>query len=274
MKMRPLLSIIMPAYNAGEYIEEAIESVLYQSFYNWELLIVDDGSTDNTASIISSFDDPRIQCFQQENKGVASARNLALREMKGEYFCFLDADDVLPPNSLKSRIEVFELNPHLSFVDGLVVYKDRALDKTLKVYQPDFNGHPYKELIKINPRCYFGLSWMIKRNLGIEYLFEENMTHAEDLFFYISISDGKLYDYTSEEVLYYRISGRSAMANLEGLENGYYKLYKNLKASASVTVWDLAYLKFKIIKIMMLSHLFDGKSLERSIKVFFRYLVA
>jgi teichuronic acid biosynthesis glycosyltransferase TuaG len=274
MKLHPLVSIIMPVYNSEDYIREAINSVLNQSWPYWELLVVNDGSADNSEKIILSFNDSRIRYFSQTNKGVAFARNVALKVMQGDYFCFLDADDVLPQKSLEARIKVFKQNPQLSFVDGLVVYKDGSLNKTLRTYQPRFKGYPYKELVKVDRKCYFGLSWMIKREPQVEYTFKVNMTHAEDLYFYISISERKLYDYAKEEVLYYRISGKSAMANLIGLEDGYYKLYKNIKRNLPVTAWELVYLKLKLIRIMALSHCFDGKRPERSLKVFFRYLFA
>lgn len=264
----------MPAFNAEEYIKEAIQSVIDQCWDRWELIIVDDGSSDKTAEIISAYHDPRIHYFYQKNKGVAAARNLALSKIRGDYFCFLDSDDILPPRSIEARIQVFIKKPTVSFVDGKVLYKNASLSEQLKTYQPDFKGFPFSELIKINPACYFGLSWMIKREADKVYLFKEDMTHAEDLFFYISIAEGKLYDFTMEEVLHYRITGSSAMTNLKGLEEGYYKLYQNIKKSTSVATKELIYLKLKITKIMVLSHCFDGKRPDRSMAAFFRYLFA
>lgn len=270
----PLVSVIMPVYNTEKYVHEAVNSVINQSYTNWELLVVNDGSLDKSESVIKSFKDPRIRYFKQDNKGAAAARNVALREMKGDYFCFLDSDDVLPPNSIEARFQVFMEKPDVSIVDGKVIYVNVSLSERLKTYQPGFKGVPFKRLIKISSTCYFGLSWMIKSDSSIKYTFNENMTHAEDLFFYISISEGKLYDFTREEVLYYRITGSSAMANLEGLEEGYYKLYQNIKEISSVSFWEKVYLKMKITKIMMLSHCFDGKSPKKSIKVFFKFLFA
>ena len=113
----PLISIIMPAYNAEKFISAAISSVLDQTYSNWELLIVNDGSTDSTLEIIGSFRDDRIHTFNQENYGVSASRNIALKYMKGSYFCFLDADDMFPSISLESRLFMFQSNPELTFVD-------------------------------------------------------------------------------------------------------------------------------------------------------------
>ena len=97
------VSIIMPVYNAGKYINRAIDSVINQSFQNWELLIINDGSTDDSEHKINEYSDKRIKYFQQINQGVSSARNQGLRHMNGGYFCFLDADDYLPSGSIESR---------------------------------------------------------------------------------------------------------------------------------------------------------------------------
>src|SRR3954465_7326609 len=97
---QPLITVIMPAYNAESYISDAIRSVMSQSYENWELLVVDDGSDDKTAEIITSFTDHRIRYFRQVNKGVSAARNLALTQLRGDYFCFFDSDDILPRKSL------------------------------------------------------------------------------------------------------------------------------------------------------------------------------
>jgi glycosyltransferase involved in cell wall biosynthesis len=110
----------MPAYNAEKYIAEAINSVLNQSYPEFELLVINDGSSDQTAKIIRSFFDSRIKYFKQNNQGVSSARNTGLENMKGVYFCFLDADDVMPQDSLKSRLEIFNSNNKIDFVDGKV----------------------------------------------------------------------------------------------------------------------------------------------------------
>ena len=100
-----LVSIIMPAYNCGRFIREAIDSVLAQTYTAWELLIVDDCSTDNTAAVIASYRDERIHYMRNErNSGAALSRNKALREAKGKYIAFLDADDTWMPEKLERQI--------------------------------------------------------------------------------------------------------------------------------------------------------------------------
>lgn len=102
-----LISVVMPAYNAEKFIAESIESVLAQTYNNWELLIVDDGSTDNTKTIIKGFciKDQRIKYYYQENGRQGKARNLALKHAHGKYIAFLDADDLWLPEKLHLQLE-------------------------------------------------------------------------------------------------------------------------------------------------------------------------
>lgn len=113
MKKQPLVSVIMPSYNCEKFISDSIESVLNQSYENFELIIVDDISTDKTVSIIKKIkkQDKRIKLFILESKGgPAIARNKAIKEAKGKYIAFLDSDDLWKPNKLKKQIEFMEKN--------------------------------------------------------------------------------------------------------------------------------------------------------------------
>lgn len=106
-----LVSIIMPTYNCGRFIKESIDSVLSQTFTNWELIIVDDCSNDDTQDIVHSYIDPRIHYWQNEqNMGAALTRNKALRKAKGHYIAFLDADDLWLPTKLEQQIAFMKQN--------------------------------------------------------------------------------------------------------------------------------------------------------------------
>lgn len=113
-----MISIIMPAYNSEKYISEAIESVLSQSYTDWELIIVDDGSIDRTSKIIDKYaeKDSRIKAFHRKNSGVSAARNFALDNICGEYVTFIDSDDVYHTERLKIMHSVFEQNPECDAV--------------------------------------------------------------------------------------------------------------------------------------------------------------
>jgi glycosyltransferase involved in cell wall biosynthesis len=103
--MTNLVSIIIPCYNAEKFIAETIQSVLNQTYTNWELIVIDDGSKDNSSKIITSFlTDSRINYYYQENKGVSIARNHGISKVNGVYIAFLDADDVWTPTNLEEKI--------------------------------------------------------------------------------------------------------------------------------------------------------------------------
>ena len=111
--MNELVSIIMPSYNTADYIGETIESVLAQTYLNWELIIVDDCSTDNTDSVVAKFADARIRYLKNEcNSGAAIARNRALREAKGRWIAFLDSDDLWHPEKLERQVAFMQQNDY------------------------------------------------------------------------------------------------------------------------------------------------------------------
>ena len=109
--MNNLVSIITPAYNAEKYIKDTIESVIAQTYENWEMIIVDDASKDNTVNIIKNYQqkDRRIKLISlNENQGVANARNIAIQNAKGIYIAFLDADDIWEKDKLKKQIQIIK----------------------------------------------------------------------------------------------------------------------------------------------------------------------
>jgi len=133
MTERPLVSVVIPAYNAAKYLAESVASVLAQTYGPFEILVCDDGSTDGTAEVAKNFGPP-VRYFRQENKGPAAARNLGLRNAAGKYIAFLDADDLWHPRKLELQIALMEAVPDVSlcgtskkpFKDGTVVTWDKA----------------------------------------------------------------------------------------------------------------------------------------------------
>ena len=99
-----LVSIVVPVYNAEKYIRECIDSIINQKYQNIELILVNDGSTDNSYDIINGFNDNRIIIINQENQGVSTARNIGIEAAKGDYFCFVDADDLLETDFIYSMV--------------------------------------------------------------------------------------------------------------------------------------------------------------------------
>jgi len=149
------ISIIMPTYNGSKYVIETIESVLNQTFQNFELIIIDDGSTDNTVELISNLS-PKIRLICQENKGIAQARNTGLESASGEYIAFIDHDDIWHPEKLSLQVAYLENNQQVG-----VVYSSYIRWKSTKPYpfevkhidsklDDELSGWIYHHLLLIN----------------------------------------------------------------------------------------------------------------------------
>jgi glycosyltransferase involved in cell wall biosynthesis len=147
MSDNPLVSILMPAYNAEKYIGTAIEGILNQTFTDFELIIVNDGSKDCTKDVILSYKDERIKYYEQENQGVARTLNNGLKFCRGKYIRRHDADDLSTPNSLNEQVEFMEKHPEVGLVSSRQVYMTENGKKCKKYGLPNdafFEGKPYK----------------------------------------------------------------------------------------------------------------------------------
>ncbi len=223
----------MPVFNGEKYISEAIKSVLNQSHSNLELLIIDDGSKDATLDIVNKFNDERIKYFRQENEGVSAARNVGLKNVCGEFLCFLDADDILPKDSIHDRLVVFKND--VNFVDGRVEYVDSTNTNVLGIYQPVLDGvNPRESLLKIDGKCFMGVSWMIRTSILKSY-FKVGLSHCEDLLFLIENTIEGNYKKVDSVVLRYRQQNNSAMTNLIALELGYLTCKAELNKNSSIS---------------------------------------
>jgi glycosyltransferase involved in cell wall biosynthesis len=114
---QPKVSVVIPVYNSSAYIAEAIESVLGQTYTHFEIIVVDDGSTDKTQEILDRYR-AKVKCFYQENRGVSAARNVGVRNAKGELIAFLDADDVWLPGKLEKQVRFLTQHAEVPFIFG------------------------------------------------------------------------------------------------------------------------------------------------------------
>jgi glycosyltransferase involved in cell wall biosynthesis/ADP-heptose:LPS heptosyltransferase/tetratricopeptide (TPR) repeat protein/ubiquinone/menaquinone biosynthesis C-methylase UbiE len=178
----PLVSIIVTAYNAADYISRTIESILIQSYRNFEIIVVDDGSTDNTADIVRGFKNEPIKYFFKENGGVASARNLGLQKSGGAFIIMLDSDDMMTPDYIASHLQGFEQHPETDMVycDDLLIDEQ---DKPIRVInRPEYANTD--GIISDMFRCGFPVvhfKTCIKRSVFDKLgLYDERLIVAED----------------------------------------------------------------------------------------------
>lgn len=147
----PLVSIVTPTYNRADFIEQAVNSVLAQTYANFELLIVDDGSTDNTRDLLEPvLADSRVRYFHQENQGQSVARNLALSEAKGDFVCFLDSDNYWPAEKLEKQVELFRGQPDYDVIYGDIIVIDETGKEVTRKNMSRYSGHIARYMIRDN----------------------------------------------------------------------------------------------------------------------------
>jgi glycosyltransferase involved in cell wall biosynthesis len=189
---RPLVSVIVPTYNRAHCIKTAITSIIEQSYTNWELLIIDDGSTDQTKSIISTYTDSRIRYSYQKNAGPKVARNYGLQQSQGAWITYLDSDDILYPNCIQTMVSALSKHPNVVFAmpDGLRIldlYKNGKIVKTTP--DPEELGTTFtvRDIYMRNAR-FACLGFMHLRRLFDEGLmWDENVAGMEDWEFMLTI---------------------------------------------------------------------------------------
>lgn len=145
--IRPKISVLLPVYNGESYLREAIESILHQSYTNFELIIFNDGSTDNSEKIIKAFDDSRIVYYKQENQGLAATLNNAIKVSKGEYLARQDQDDYSYPERFEKQIEFLEKHPHYGVVGTWAENIDSEVKDRIWNKQPHHKRPPIESFV-------------------------------------------------------------------------------------------------------------------------------
>ncbi|MBQ3112832.1 MAG: glycosyltransferase family 2 protein [Phascolarctobacterium sp.] len=209
-----LVSVIMPAYNSEKYIGEAIESVLNQSYKNWELIIVNDASSDNTESIIKEYaakNNKIVLISLTENKGVANARNIAIQNARGRFVAFLDSDDIWANEKLAKQISYMKENSYCFTYHNYILFNTaigKEFGKVIKVP----NRLDYNELLKGNctGSC---LTTVIDRNF-IKKIHMPNQRHEDYVCWLNIFKEYNVQAYGVNEMLgYYRVGKSSISSN-------------------------------------------------------------
>jgi glycosyltransferase involved in cell wall biosynthesis len=207
----PLVSVIVPCYEQAPYLEEAIESVLAQTYAQVELIVVDDGSPDNAARIAARF--PGVRCVRQPNQGLAGARNTGIRESEGELLVFLDADDRLLPRALEAGVAELRAHPEAAFAFGR--YRRIGADGTRldDDEQPRPDADPYAIFLRYN---YAGIpADGIYRRSALEAVenFDEGLPGAEDYDLGLRLSGEFAVRPHEEQVAEYRVHAEGMSQN-------------------------------------------------------------
>lgn len=223
--MNKLVSVIMPTYNAERLIAASIQSALNQSYKSWELIIIDDCSTDRTADIIKGFSDTRIHYYKcDKNLGVAQARNLGISRANGEWIAFLDSDDIWEPTKLEKQIGFIEKNDRAKLVFTASSFINENGDR-LDYILPAPEIVTAKELLKQNVlSC---SSVLIAKEYILKIPFPSSKTLHEDYVAWLKILDEIDVAYgINEPLLIYRMSPNSKSGNKLKAANMQWNAYK------------------------------------------------
>jgi glycosyltransferase involved in cell wall biosynthesis len=217
--MSGLVSIIMPVYNGQAFLVEAIDSVLAQTYSNWELIIVDDGSTDNTPAIVSAYTDPRIVKIRQENRGEAGARNTGLNMARGEYVACLDADDLYLASALAALVDYLESNQDVDvvFSDGYFCDVTGRLLMRVSEHRPGLYAGDILEPLVLNPSvvaipCSTLFRRLSAETLGLRY--DTQLSYGVDWDFWIQLARFYRYGYLPKLTCMYRIHGTNMTSSV------------------------------------------------------------
>lgn len=234
MTPMPLISIIMPAYNAERTIAESIQSVLAQTYTQWELLVINDGSKDQTSNVVKSINDSRIILIEQENSGVAKARNHGISKAKGELIAFLDSDDVWMKNKLEKQLTFLQANDfsivysktYCLFEDTNTI-KDCFVDVNIKM--EDAQKILVFDFVPI-------LTVLLYKNVLDDIgTFDLSLQGTEDWDLWIRILQKHSIGYMDEFLTIYRITANSLSRNLEKHMREELKVYEKHKKLYNAT---------------------------------------
>lgn len=223
----PLVSVVLSVYNGKEYLDEAIESILNQSYKNIEFIIIDDGSSDKSLEIIGSYDDKRIVVISRENRGLVSSLNEGIEIAKGEYIARMDADDISLATRIEEQVIFMERNLDVGICGtGIIAFgediKERpwllsTADKTIKT-----------ELLFSS--CFAHPTVMIKKELIVKnkLFYDEKFLHAEDFELWTRMAEYTKFANLKRALLKYRIINDSITREANRNEENRYKVLKSI----------------------------------------------
>jgi glycosyltransferase involved in cell wall biosynthesis len=247
-----LISVIIPSYNSGRFLGRAIESVVNQTYKNLEIIIVDDGSVDETEKIAKAWQgkDKRIKYIKhQKNMGLAASRNTGIKNSQGEYIAFLDADDIWLPQKIETQLKKLkELNADLVFSNWYI------WDPENNIKIKAFDSNPIKgkkDLLKFLIRKNFGNSstaLLKKSSLNIVGLFDETLNSSEDYDLWIRFCQkGMKIAFVEKPLIYYRTHSEQMSANIYRMCTTRLRVFLKLAKERPILLIKLPLLLKKII---------------------------
>ena len=236
MDNSPFVSVVVPAYNAAEFLEATMQSVLDQSYPHWEMLVVDDGSSDRTPQVVQqkAAEDSRIRLISQRNQGVSVARNVGVSQAKGDIVAFLDADDRWMPDKLATHVEFMQTHPEASasFARAeLINFDGTTAHRTTNNFSKRV---AVQSILYTNPTITTSNIVIYKSVFEALGGFDESMGHDEDveLLFRLAYQPEYTLMGIDRVLLQYRLCEDGLSSNLDKMEAGWMALMEKARKSA------------------------------------------
>lgn len=236
----PLVSVIIPVFNTGALAKNLAEKLSHDKYKNLEILLIDDGSTDNSLDVLKSINNPKIQVFSKKNGGVSSARNLGIKKSKGDFLLFVDSDDEVSPEFISSLVMAMK-NPAISLAVTGVRYKKLGKGTDENVYLDAFPEKPGESLeafvlrsLLHDGRMYPVFNKIFRAEIVRKnhLTFDETLKFAEDTKFvldYLKLSSGKIEFILEPFYVYNYGTPTSSVKKLEGDWQNWEKSFRNLQ---------------------------------------------
>jgi glycosyltransferase involved in cell wall biosynthesis len=206
--LMPIVSVILPVFNGARFLKEAVDSIVLQTFQDWELIVVDDGSTDNTPEIMKGYQDPRIFYLKnEENKGLVYSLNRAIEASTGRYIARMDADDFSQPDRLEKQVIFLESHPDIGVYDVRQQFIDDTGNPTGSL-NSDITGT--ENILRKMPwfNCMGHPSVMMRAEIAKAYRYRKVVYEDYDLWLRV-LNDGLKLERTPEPLLLYRVHSGS-----------------------------------------------------------------
>ena len=213
----PKVSVVIAAYNYAKYLPYALNSILDQTYQDYELIVVNDGSTDNTQDVLTPYlRHPKVRCYHKPNGGQANAENFGIRQSQGPYVAFLDADDCWSPDKLARQIPILEQSPNIG-----VVYSDARMigpsGEDIPFIPPArFRGHILRHLFGDN-FIPFSSSVVRRELLDRHGLFDESLRMSTDYDLWLRLSITTEFDYVPAPLMAYRLGHGQMTSDIQSL---------------------------------------------------------
>jgi glycosyltransferase involved in cell wall biosynthesis len=267
-----LISVIIPVYNSQNTIKDTIESVLNQSFTDFELIIINDGSPDASLDVIGQVKDERIRVFSYPHAGANASRNRGVDRAKGDYISFLDADDLWTPDKLECQLKALQDNPEAAVAYSWTNCIDESGNFLRRGSYCSFSGEVYAQLLLID-FLENGSNPLIRREaLTTVGKFDQSLTHAEDWDMWLRLAASYPFVAVPSPQILYRVSADSASNNLAKMEADCLRVIERAFAHASPSIQHLKRYSIANIYIYLIYKALAGSPSREKAKLAAQFL--